>query len=183
VWWKWGWGDKGVLFSTDVAARGLDIPGVDWILQVDCPTDMDDYLHRSGRTARMGHAGETLMLISPHEVRRHREKEGTCTSRSTSMRKQRRAHRQTVLLSGHAWLQMGYVERLRGRGVVFAATEAETLLRALPPAPAAAALSGRLRKELQAAAMGETDWQRAATYLQLCLEAHLLRSPAVRPAG
>ncbi|MEM1010444.1 MAG: DEAD/DEAH box helicase, partial [Myxococcota bacterium] len=41
-----------VLFATDVAARGLDFPNVDWVVQVDAPEDLDQYIHRAGRTAR-----------------------------------------------------------------------------------------------------------------------------------
>ncbi|KAG1240304.1 hypothetical protein G6F68_017794 [Rhizopus microsporus] len=43
----------GVLFCTDVAARGLDLPNVDRIIQYDVPTDLKDYVHRAGRTARL----------------------------------------------------------------------------------------------------------------------------------
>lgn len=35
-----------VLFCTDIAARGLDFPTVDWVLQMDCPEDVDSYIHR-----------------------------------------------------------------------------------------------------------------------------------------
>ena len=41
-----------LLFATDIAARGLDFPTVDWVLQVDCPEDVASYIHRVGRTAR-----------------------------------------------------------------------------------------------------------------------------------
>ena len=41
-----------VLFATDVAARGLDFPDVDWVVQADCPEDIASYIHRVGRTAR-----------------------------------------------------------------------------------------------------------------------------------
>lgn len=41
-----------VLFATDIAARGLDFPSVDWVVQYDCPEDPKSYIHRVGRTAR-----------------------------------------------------------------------------------------------------------------------------------
>lgn len=43
-----------VLFATDVAARGLDFPAVDFVFQMDKPGNMDTYVHRVGRTARYG---------------------------------------------------------------------------------------------------------------------------------
>lgn len=41
-----------MLFATDIAARGLDFPSLDWVVQVDCPEDVACYIHRVGRTAR-----------------------------------------------------------------------------------------------------------------------------------
>lgn len=58
----------GTLVCTDVAARGLDIPAVDWILQVDPPDDPRDYIHRVGRTARAASKGKSLLFLQPSEV-------------------------------------------------------------------------------------------------------------------
>jgi ATP-dependent RNA helicase DDX10/DBP4 len=55
------------LFSTDVAARGLDFPSVDWVVQVDAPEDADTYIHRVGRTARFEHDGHAVMFLDPSE--------------------------------------------------------------------------------------------------------------------
>ncbi|KAJ2759590.1 ATP-dependent RNA helicase dbp4, partial [Coemansia nantahalensis] len=59
---------KAALFCTDVAARGLDFPAVDWVVQADCPEDCDTYLHRVGRTARYEAAGKGLLLLTPSEA-------------------------------------------------------------------------------------------------------------------
>lgn len=57
----------GVLFATDIAARGLDFPKVDWVVQADCPEDVASYIHRVGRTARYTHGGKGLLLLVPSE--------------------------------------------------------------------------------------------------------------------
>lgn len=60
---------QGTLICTDVAARGLDIPSVDWIIQFDPPDDPRDYIHRVGRTARGATGkGRSLMFLQPSEV-------------------------------------------------------------------------------------------------------------------
>lgn len=56
-----------VLFATDVAARGLDFPTVDWVVQADCPEDVQAYIHRVGRTARYTAAGRGLLFLAPSE--------------------------------------------------------------------------------------------------------------------
>ncbi|XP_062910210.1 probable ATP-dependent RNA helicase DDX10 [Mobula hypostoma] len=56
-----------VLFATDIAARGLDFPAVNWVLQLDCPEDANTYIHRAGRTARYKEGGEALLVLLPNE--------------------------------------------------------------------------------------------------------------------
>lgn len=56
-----------ILFATDVAARGLDFPAVDWVVQLDAPEDVDTYIHRVGRTARYQAKGKALLFLLPSE--------------------------------------------------------------------------------------------------------------------
>eukprot|EP00644_Phytophthora_capsici_P005466 jgi/Phyca11/4402/fgenesh1_pm.PHYCAscaffold_1_\ len=59
----------GILLCTDVAARGLDIPAVDWIIQFDPPDDPREYIHRVGRTARGAKGkGKALLMLLPDEL-------------------------------------------------------------------------------------------------------------------
>ena len=55
------------LFATDVVARGIDFPAIDWVIQVDCPEDVDTYIHRVGRSARYGKKGKSLIMLTPQE--------------------------------------------------------------------------------------------------------------------
>lgn len=60
--------EQGTLLCTDVAARGLDIKNVDWIVQYDPPDDPKEYIHRVGRTARgEGGSGDALLLLQEEE--------------------------------------------------------------------------------------------------------------------
>ncbi|KAF9564064.1 DEAD-domain-containing protein [Agrocybe pediades] len=56
-----------VLFATDIAARGLDFPSVDWVVQLDAPEDAETYIHRVGRTARYESKGKSLLFLMPSE--------------------------------------------------------------------------------------------------------------------
>ncbi|XP_016986582.2 probable ATP-dependent RNA helicase DDX10 [Drosophila rhopaloa] len=56
-----------VMFSTDVASRGLDFPAVNWVVQLDCPEDVSQYIHRAGRSARNKTRGECLLVLTPSE--------------------------------------------------------------------------------------------------------------------
>ncbi|XP_053551923.1 probable ATP-dependent RNA helicase DDX31 [Bombina bombina] len=58
----------GVLFCTDVAARGLDLPQVTWIVQYNAPASAAEYIHRVGRTARLGAQGSSLLILLPSEA-------------------------------------------------------------------------------------------------------------------
>jgi len=58
----------GVMLCTDVAARGLDLPAVDWIVQFTAPICTADYVHRVGRTARIGSKGSAVIFLLPSEA-------------------------------------------------------------------------------------------------------------------
>lgn len=53
-----------VLVATDVASRGLDIPNVDLVIQLEPPKDVESYIHRSGRTARAGKMGTCITFYT-----------------------------------------------------------------------------------------------------------------------
>ena len=61
-------GKAPLLVATDVAARGLNLQGVHWIVQYDLPSDPKEYVHRVGRAARLGQQGAALILLHPSEA-------------------------------------------------------------------------------------------------------------------
>ena len=62
-------GKTKIVIATDVAARGLDVDGVTLVINYDIPDDSESYVHRIGRTGRMGRKGTAWSLVS---VRTHR---------------------------------------------------------------------------------------------------------------
>merc|ERR1712178_161913 len=57
-------GRSTVLIGTDVCARGIDIPKIEYVIQYDLPENIDDYVHRIGRSARAGNKGTAIAFVS-----------------------------------------------------------------------------------------------------------------------
>ncbi len=74
-------GQADFLIATDVAARGIDVSGVDTVFNYDIPEDTEYYVHRIGRTGRAGRSGKSYTLVSPKEMYRLREIEKICHTR------------------------------------------------------------------------------------------------------
>lgn len=67
-----------ILIATDVAARGIDVSGVDAVFNYDVPEDIEYYVHRIGRTGRAGKAGRSFTLVTGREIYKIREIERIC---------------------------------------------------------------------------------------------------------
>jgi len=64
-----------VLVATDVMSRGIDVSGIDAVINYDVPMDPEDYVHRIGRTGRAGHDGQAFTFVAPDEISQLREVE------------------------------------------------------------------------------------------------------------
>jgi len=136
------------LVSTDVAARGIDVPDIELVIHADPPGDSDSYVHRSGRTGRAGRTGKSVMLVEPRARRKTEwllrsariEAEWKAAPSASRVRKQlRKRFRQSV----HAQLasdetltqkQIDYAKKLiDGRDP---AAVVATLLEVAQPSPA-----------------------------------------------
>lgn len=61
-------GENKLLITTDVAARGIDIPGVEYVINYDLPENPENYVHRCGRTGRGDQKGQAISFCSDHEI-------------------------------------------------------------------------------------------------------------------
>jgi len=59
--------EHGLLVATDVAARGIDVDDISFVINYEVPATAEDYIHRVGRTARVGRDGSALTMVSPEE--------------------------------------------------------------------------------------------------------------------
>ena len=60
-----------MLVATDVAARGVDVPKIQNVIHYQVPENIDTYVHRSGRTARLNESGKAYVLIGPKDQQRY----------------------------------------------------------------------------------------------------------------
>jgi len=78
--------DSSILVATNIASRGLDIAGVDLVVQYSVPDDVENYVHRSGRTGRAGRNGVAIVLYSPEEHDQLLQVEQRCKLKFTKLK-------------------------------------------------------------------------------------------------
>ncbi|KAI5959532.1 MAK5 [Candida theae] len=103
--------ETAVLVASDVAARGLDIPKIDHVAHYHLPRSADVYIHRSGRTARAGREGVSVMFCSPQEASGPLRKLRKIVASNASSTKRLNAHTDVKLLP----IEMDLVAQLRPR--------------------------------------------------------------------
>lgn len=85
-------GQVEMVVATDVAARGLDVDRIGFVINYDIPYDMEAYVHRIGRTGRAGRTGKTVLFVTPREQRLMRNIEQYVKQRIEPMKAPTRAH-------------------------------------------------------------------------------------------
>ena len=65
-------GKVDVLVATDIVSRGIDVDDIPLVINYDVPRDVEDYVHRIGRTARAENSGESVTLVSPNDAQAFR---------------------------------------------------------------------------------------------------------------
>eukprot|EP00392_Amoebophrya_sp_AT5.2_P000701 g702.t1 len=107
-----------VLVATDVAARGLDVPCVDLVINTRPPQDVESYVHRSGRTGRAGNSGVSIVFYSRSDeymIRILQRKLGIAMKRAKALIEERGAEQ--ALAAAMAGLT-GYTKRVQGRSLL-----------------------------------------------------------------
>ncbi|HEX8161663.1 MAG TPA: DEAD/DEAH box helicase [Pyrinomonadaceae bacterium] len=79
-------GQVEIVVATDVAARGLDVERIAWVVNYDMPNDEESYVHRIGRTGRAGREGRAVLFVTPRQQRMMREIERFTGQRIEPMR-------------------------------------------------------------------------------------------------
>ncbi|MDQ3684825.1 MAG: C-terminal helicase domain-containing protein [Acidobacteriota bacterium] len=79
-------GQVETVVATDVAARGLDVERIGWVVNYDMPNDAESYVHRIGRTGRAGREGRAVLFVTPRQHRMMREIERYTGQRIAPMR-------------------------------------------------------------------------------------------------
>jgi ATP-dependent RNA helicase DeaD len=104
-----------ILVATDVAARGLDVEGIEAVINYDLPQDDQHYIHRIGRTARMGKSGRAFTLVLPQELEKLREIQYCANTRITRCSTSSLQGQKKVKSSGAAFKTKGQARHLHAR--------------------------------------------------------------------
>ena len=97
-----------ILVATDVAARGLDIPHIEHVINYDIPQNPEDYIHRIGRTARAGSKGSALTFLSPEDQKNWRLIEKLIKPEATFPKKKTESQRKKVKKSFRKFHKMTF---------------------------------------------------------------------------